>query len=453
MRLLVFAGPTIDARAIGEIVDAEVAGPVRFGDVYRAVMEGWQAIAIIDGYFEHIPAVWHKEILWAMSEGVHAFGASSMGALRAAELDAYGMVGVGAVYEAYRSGVIEDDDEVAVAHAPAEQGFRLLSEALVNIRATLRAASAAQVISAGCESYLLAIAKRQFYPERNYGSLLEQAKSSGVSNAELRAFEDWLSIGKVDQKQQDAIALLKHLRAWAAGKPGRKQVGFRFEPTDSWHEATQMALAEGLSELGPVPAANTLLEEELKLAGAYEGAADRAAARGLALELAMRTGSRPDAAVVHRACSQFRFRHGLQRREDFEHWRSTEQFDDEELQRFFEVEARLDWARPIKEQVARRHLVDHLRENGEYGRWLEKLTDKAEKLQAAGVVTPSLSDVGMTESELWQWYFRTCRGCDVPADLDSFAVGCGFGQGKEQLRAAVLREAYLRTCCAAERPK
>lgn len=452
MRILVFAGPTIDAKAIREIVDAEVAGPVRFGDVYRAAMEGWQAIAIIDGYFERIPAVWHKEILWAMSEGVHAFGASSMGALRAAELDAYGMVGVGAVYEAYRNGVIEDDDEVAVAHASAEQGFRLLSEALVNIRATLRAAAAAEVISASSESCLLTIAKRQFYPERNYGHLLEQAKSSGVSSAELRAFQDWLPVGKVDQKRQDAIDLLKHVRAWAASNPGRKQVGFRFEPTDSWHEATQMALAEGLSELGPVPAANALLEEELKLAGAYEGAADRAAARGLALELAMRTGARPDAAVVHRACSQFRFRHGLQRREDFEHWRSTERLDDDELARFFEVEARLDWARPIKEQVARRHLIDHLRETGQYGRWLEKLTNKAEKLQAAGVFTPSLSDVGMTESELWQWYFGTCRGCDVPTDLDSFAASCGFGQGKEQLRAAVLREAYLRTRCNAERP-
>jgi hypothetical protein len=451
VRLLVFAGPTIDAKAIGAIVDADVAGPVRFGDVYRAAMGGWHAIAIIDGYFERIPAVWHKEILWAMSEGIHVFGASSMGALRAAELDAYGMVGVGAVYEAYRDGVIEDDDEVAVAHAPAEQGFRLLSEALVNIRATLGAATAAQVISADSESRLLAIAKRQFYPERSYEQLLAQATSVGLSSADLRALEDWLPVGKVDRKQQDAIALLEHVRAWAAGKPGRKQVGFRFEATDSWHEATQMALADGLSELGPVPATNGLLEEELKLAGVYECAADRAAARGLALELAMRTGSRPDAAVMHRACSQFRFRHGLQRREDFEQWRSTEGVDDEVLARFFEVEARLEWARPFKEQMARCHLVDHLRDTGQYGRWLEKLTDKANKLQAAGIVTPSLADVGMTESELWQWYFRTCRGCEVPADLDSFAASCGFGEGKDQLRAAVLREAYVRTRCSAER--
>ena len=42
-----------------------------------------------------------------------------MGALRAAELHPYGIEGVGAHYfEAYRGGEYEDDDEVAVSHAP-----------------------------------------------------------------------------------------------------------------------------------------------------------------------------------------------------------------------------------------------------------------------------------------------------------------------------------------------
>jgi hypothetical protein len=453
MRPVVFAGPTIGARAICDIVGADVTGPVRFGDVYRATMEGCSAIVIIDGYFERVPAVWHKEILWAMSEGVHVFGGSSMGALRAAELDVYGMVGIGAIYEAYRSGAIEDDDEVAVSHAPAEQEFRVLSDALVNIRATLRAATDARIITADTETTLVAIAKRQFYPERSYGRLLEQASATGgVSQADLHALEGWLPSGKVDQKRQDAVALLEHVRSWLESGPGRKKVGFRFEPTDSWHEATQMALTDGLSELGPTPT-DSALEEELKLTGVYESAMDRAAARGLTLELAMRTGSRPDAAVVHRACSQFRFRHGLQHREDFERWRASELLADDEFVRFFEVEARLSWARPFKERMARSHLVDHLRETGQYGLWRKKVLDKADALQASGVITPSLSEVGMTESELWQWYFRTFHDRETPADLDGFAVGCGFAEGKEQLRAAVLREAYVSMRHAAQRPK
>lgn len=444
MSILVFAGPTIAARAIREIVDADVSGPARFGDVYRAVMQGRDAIAIIDGYFERVPAVWHKEILWAMSEGVHVFGASSMGALRAAELAAFGMVGVGAIFEAYRDGVLEDDDEVAVAHAPAEGEFRLLSEALVNIRATLRAATGDKVISQATETALLDLAKRQFYAERSYPALLEQAAARGVDAGEVGALRDWLAHGKLDQKQKDAIALLTHVREWAAGDPPRKQVSFHFEPTDSWHEATQMALAEAASDLGPTPAMDALLEEELKLAGAYETAIDGSAARGLALELAMRVGACPDAAAVQSACSEFRFSRGLQDRDDFQRWRAAQKLEDDEARRFFETEARLSWARPIKEGIVRSHLADYLRATGQYGRWLQKVEEKAERLRAAGLVTPSLADVGMTEAELWRWYFGSCRACDMPRDLDGFAVSSGFREGKDQLRAAVLREAYVR---------
>ena len=63
-----------------------------------------RAVGIIDGYFQQVPSVWHKEILWAMAQGVHVFGSASMGALRAAELAPFGMRGVGLIFEAYRDG-------------------------------------------------------------------------------------------------------------------------------------------------------------------------------------------------------------------------------------------------------------------------------------------------------------------------------------------------------------
>src|SRR4051794_26348046 len=96
LRVVAFIGPTIsvdDARA--ELAcECEFRPPVGQGDVTRAVADRPDVIAIVDGYFERVPAVWHKEILWAMAEGIHVFGSSSMGALRAAELADFGMVGV-----------------------------------------------------------------------------------------------------------------------------------------------------------------------------------------------------------------------------------------------------------------------------------------------------------------------------------------------------------------------
>ena len=97
----------------------------RSATCWRALREAAsRRIAIIDGYFERMAAVWHKEILLALERGIAVWGAASMGALRAAELAPFGMIGVGAIYRAFARGALDADDEVAVAHLPAEHGYR-----------------------------------------------------------------------------------------------------------------------------------------------------------------------------------------------------------------------------------------------------------------------------------------------------------------------------------------
>src|SRR5262249_22679622 len=122
-RVFVFLGPTLPVGRARELLDAVYLPPVQQGDVLRLLGRAPRVIGIVDGYFDTVPAVWHKEILLAMAEGVHVFGAASMGALRAAELHPFGMVGVGRVFECYRDGVLTADDEVAVAHGPGDTGY------------------------------------------------------------------------------------------------------------------------------------------------------------------------------------------------------------------------------------------------------------------------------------------------------------------------------------------
>lgn len=143
MNIFVFLGPTLPVAEARRILDATYLPPVSMGDVYALMKRQPKVIAIIDGLFQRVPAVWHKEILFALSRGVRVFGSSSMGALRAAELHTFGMEGAGQVFEAYRDGLYEDDDEVAVIHSPEEFGYRQLSEAMVNLRAGLRRAEPA----------------------------------------------------------------------------------------------------------------------------------------------------------------------------------------------------------------------------------------------------------------------------------------------------------------------
>ena len=120
----VFTGPSLAAEAVARHAGLICLPPARQGDILRVARQQPVVIGLIDGVFDGSTAPWHKEILWALQQGIHVFGAASMGALRAAELHPFGMRGVGRIFEAYRDGLLEDDDEVAVLHGPAEMGHR-----------------------------------------------------------------------------------------------------------------------------------------------------------------------------------------------------------------------------------------------------------------------------------------------------------------------------------------
>jgi hypothetical protein len=225
---VVFLGPTLGRDEAREVLDAEYLPPAAHGDVLRAVGRGVQVIGLVDGVFERVPAVWHKEILFALAEGVHVYGAASMGALRAAELDAFGMHGIGAVYRAYAGGALEDDDEVAVAHGDAADGFRPLSDAMVDIRATLEAAAAAGVVTAEAAAAVEARAKAAFYPRR---LLL------GALGPDDEALRQWLPANRVQLKRRDALTLLETIRDDLAAGLEPFRPGWRLQHTRFWDAA------------------------------------------------------------------------------------------------------------------------------------------------------------------------------------------------------------------------
>lgn len=236
--IVIFLGPTLPIQEAQRILpEATYLPPVSQGDILKAVLHRPHVMGIIDGYFEHVPSVWHKEILWAMKQGIHVFGASSMGALRAAELAAFGMVGIGKIYEAYVSGEIEDDDEVAVAHAPAEEGYLALSTAMVDMRATLKKAEQQGLLTS--RSALEKIAKDLFYPERTYPALLKIAAQQNLPDGE--ALKMWLPQNQVHQKQEDAVLLLHTLKEKLAHLNAPKRVLYTFQPTQIWERAARQA--------------------------------------------------------------------------------------------------------------------------------------------------------------------------------------------------------------------
>lgn len=243
MTVVIFCGPSLASADVPRGLQVDVRPPAVRGDVLRAALSRPAAIALIDGYFHQVPAVWHKEILWAMSEGIHVFGAASMGALRAAELVDFGMEGVGAVFEMYRDGILEDDDEVAVVHTTDEFGFRAGSEAMVDIRRTLARATDDGVLSASTAAAIQSLAKSMFYPDRNYQLIVKRAAEQDLPRAELTAMVDWLPTGRASQKRADALLMLRVIRERVSNGLQPKQVNYAFENSWMWEQAKRSMVA------------------------------------------------------------------------------------------------------------------------------------------------------------------------------------------------------------------
>lgn len=164
-----------------------------------------------------------------------------MGALRAAELHPFGMQGIGKIFEAYRDGELEDDDEVAVLHAPADAGFLTLSEPMVNIRATLEEAKRNGVIDAAASDQLERLTKKTFYQGRRWRELLDQADQEDVEAGAVSAFRAWLPDHRVDQKAIDACLMIETMKKCLDENRTPPPPGFYFEWTEMWEEVVKQA--------------------------------------------------------------------------------------------------------------------------------------------------------------------------------------------------------------------
>jgi hypothetical protein len=233
MRIIAYVGPSVSVADARRILDVEYVAPVRSLDLLRAIDSGpVDAFVIIDGLFEQVAAVRHKEILYALSIGIPVYGASSMGALRAAELAAFGMVGVGQVFESFRTGELTDDDEVAISHAAAELAFKPLSDAMVNIRDGLARAEQEGIVDKPQRTRLIALGKALFYADRSWPALFARATKQGMDPAVISRLSQFVSKIRPDLKRDDAMEVLRRVaNDFADGKKPKPLVDFDFECT------------------------------------------------------------------------------------------------------------------------------------------------------------------------------------------------------------------------------
>jgi len=204
---VVFLGPSLNSSEAATYLEAEYLPPIRRGDLPRVIADGAQAIGIVDGEFGQSLAVSVMEICAGLKRGVKIWGAASMGALRAAECQSAGMVGVGWIFQNYVSGYLRADDEVALLFDP--RNYRATTIPLVNIRWALQTAVSMGVLSESALPLVLNSARSIRYTERTFAALLSAAACSEFSS-EMRAFVEYMKENplELDRKRLDALLLV-----------------------------------------------------------------------------------------------------------------------------------------------------------------------------------------------------------------------------------------------------
>jgi len=200
--IVIFLGPSLPLKEAKMLLKARYFPPAKQGDILSlAAQSRPKVIGLIDGYFMQTLSVWHKEILYALSQGIAVLGASSMGALRAAETADFGMTGIGKIFEKYKSGEVIDDDEVVLFHGPKEEGYPSFSIPLINLRFTL-----------GGSDPFFRLAQSLYYPDRTIEMIAQKGKEEGFPQEEIDQFQEKMRSHYVDQKKDDALLLLQKIK-------------------------------------------------------------------------------------------------------------------------------------------------------------------------------------------------------------------------------------------------
>ncbi len=208
--IAIFLGPSLPLAEARTILPANYYPPIRMGDIYRLLASGVKTIAIIDGVFHETTPVWQREILTALDEGIEVVGGASMGALRAAELAPHGMRGVGTVYDWYRDGTIEGDDEVALVHTDATTAYAPLSWPLVNLRHCFALAVTRNLLTTAEHVEIVSALKQSCFTDRTFRRMQALPVWRAMDASRRDALEALLGDPQHDLKRADAHAVLTY---------------------------------------------------------------------------------------------------------------------------------------------------------------------------------------------------------------------------------------------------
>jgi TfuA protein len=213
--VVVFVGPSLDPEKARTILEADYRPPAKKGDLIKLIMsldEKETVVGLIDGYFllDYPPTPIEVYQLIVRPNTV-VIGSSSIGALRAVELEKFGMIGIGKIFQLFKHGKLDADDEVAVTFS--QDLYRLQSEAMVDIRYNLYLSLKRGFVDKETKDAIAKVAKSIYFPFRTYQNIIEETiKNYPQLENKTRRFEAYILRNRKSLKERDALKLIEHIR-------------------------------------------------------------------------------------------------------------------------------------------------------------------------------------------------------------------------------------------------
>lgn len=213
---IIFLGPSLTHEKARKILDAEYRPPAKKGDFLRFTMpaDGLTVVGLVDGYFlQDYPPSPIEVYQLIIRKNTVVIGSASLGALRAVELEKFGMIGVGKIFELYKNGIVNADDEVAVTFTEEPQSLQ--SEAMIDIRFNLFIAKRKGIIDEITKKTVARVAKSVYFPYRNYEDILDKTKNMHPElEHSLESFRAYIRNSRRSLKEKDAIRLVEYIKAY-----------------------------------------------------------------------------------------------------------------------------------------------------------------------------------------------------------------------------------------------
>lgn len=212
---IIFLGPSLDVGKARNVLEADYRPPAKKGDLIRLIMsldDKDTVVGLIDGYFllDYPPTPIEVYQLIIRPNTV-VMGSSSIGALRAVELEKFGMIGVGKIFQLFKHGRLDEDDEVAVTFSHGL--YRLESEAMVDIRYNLYLSMKKGFLDKETKYAITKVAKNIYFPFRTYPNIVEETiRRYPKLDEKVRLFESYILKNRRSLKERDALELLENIR-------------------------------------------------------------------------------------------------------------------------------------------------------------------------------------------------------------------------------------------------